>query len=153
MKLFIYSIVSLVVVFGIILIAFSIASRKQPELGLQSGQLQPCPVTPNCVCSEYQDQSAYIEPLLYTTTTEQAWAKLKRVISKTGGAVIKEEAGYLHLVYETPLLRYIDDVEFRLDNTPQRIHVRSASRVGQSDMGANRKRVEKIRLAFNKSEN
>lgn len=152
MKLFIYSIVSLVVVFGIVLIAFSVASRKQPELGLQGGHLQPCPATPNCVCSEYQDQIAYIEPLLYTTTTEQAWAKLKRVISETGGTVITEEAGYLRLAYKTPLLRYIDDVEFRLDNTTRRIHVRSASRVGQSDMGANRKRVEKIRLAFNSSE-
>jgi len=149
MKFFIYSIISLVVVIGIVLIAFSVTSRKQPELGLHKEQLLPCSSAKNCVCSEYRDQSAYIEPLLYTTTTEQAWEKLKRVITETGGSVITKEAGYLRLAYETPLLRYIDDVEFRLDNTTQHIHVRSASRVGQSDMGANRKRVEKIKARFN----
>lgn len=150
MKLFIYTIVGLVVIIVVVLIAYSVASRKEPELGLFNGQLRPCPATPNCVCSEYQDESAYVEPLSYTVTAEQAWAKIKRVISETGGSVITEKVDYLRVAYETPLLRYIDDVEFRLDRNTQRIHVRSASRVGQSDMNVNRKRVAKIRIAFNK---
>jgi uncharacterized protein (DUF1499 family) len=149
MKLFIYAVASLVVVIGIILIVFSAASRKQPELGLQGGQLQPCPGPSNCVCSEYPGETAFIEPLRYTTIAEQAWEKLKQVVSETGGSVITEEAGYLHVVYETPLLRFMDDVEFRRDSHTQRIHVRSASRVGKSDLGANRERVEKIRRVFN----
>ncbi|MEJ2142889.1 MAG: DUF1499 domain-containing protein [Gammaproteobacteria bacterium] len=149
MKFVIYAVASLVVVISMVLIAFSVASRKQPELGLQGGQLQVCPATPNCVCSEYPDETTFIEPLRYTTTTEQAWDKLKQVVAETGGSVIKEEAGYLHVVYETPLLRFMDDVEFRLDSQSQRLHVRSASRVGKSDLGANRERVEKIRRAFN----
>ena len=102
------------------------------------------------MCSEHQVESAYVEPLSYTTTTEDAWAKIKRVIAETGGEVITEEADYLRVEYQTPLLRYIDDVEFRHDINNQQIQVRSASRVGQSDMGANRKRVEKIRITFNK---
>ena len=63
--------------------------------------------------------------------------------------MIKEETDYLRIFYETPLMRYIDDVEFRQDKNKPVIHVRSASRVGTSDMGATRKRVEKIRIVFN----
>jgi len=151
MKLVIYVVASCVVVIGIVVIVFSLASRKQPELGLQGGQLQPCPVTPNCVCSEYPGEPAFIDPHHYTATAEQAWEKLKQVVSETGGSVITEEAGYLRVVYETPLLHFMDDVEFRLDSHTQRIHVRSASRVGKSDLGANRERVETIRRALNLS--
>ena len=148
--MFIYSFATLFTIVGVILVVFSIASRKQPELGLINGQLRPCPVTPNCVCSEHQVEGAYIKPLSYTSTVADARARIKQVISETGGVVITEEADYLRVVYQTPLLRYIDDVEFRQDNNNQVIHVRSASRVGQSDFGANRKRVEKIRTAFSK---
>jgi len=150
MKFFNYTIAALVIIIGAVLIVFSVASRKQPELGLHNGQLSPCPETPNCVCSEYQVESAFVEPLTYTTTAEQAWAKIKQVISETGGSVIIEDADYLRVVYETPLLRYVDDVEFRQDKNLQRIHVRSASRVGESDLGVNRKRVEKIKIMFSK---
>ena len=150
MKLLIYSFAALFVVLGVALVAFSVASRKQPELGLSDGQLQPCPATPNCVCSEYQMGAAYIEPLSYTSSAEDAWNRLKRVISATGGVVVAEEADYLRAVYKTPLLRFVDDVEFRQDRDEQVIHVRSASRVGQSDLGANRKRVTKIRAEFTK---
>ena len=118
MKFFIYVASSLLIIIGAILIAFSVASRKQPELGLHNGQLRPCPQTPNCVCSEQQDESAYIAPLSYSATAEQAWARIKRVISVTGGSLITEDTDYL--------------------------------RVGKSDLGANRKRIEKIRIAFNK---
>lgn len=148
MKLLIYSSATLIVIFGVILIALSVASRKQPELGLADGQLRPCPATPNCVCSEYQGKNSYIEPLGYPDTEEAAWARLKQVITETGGAVMVEEDNYLHAVYKTSLLRFVDDVAFRLDKNQQVIHVRSASRVGRSDFGTNRKRVEKIRAAF-----
>ena len=119
MKWFIYSIAALVIFIGVVLVGYSIASRKQPELGLQNGQLRPCPASPNCVCSEHQAESANVEPLRYTTTAEQAWAKIKQVISDTGGSVIEEEADYLRAVYETPLLRYVDDVELRHDKNNQ----------------------------------
>lgn len=148
MKPFMYFFATLVIIVGLLLVGLSLASRKQPELGLIDGQLRPCPTTPNCVCSEYSGKDAYIEPLGYSGSTEAAWARLERVIAETGGRVIAEEPGYLRAVYETQLLRFIDDVEFRQDNNNSVIQVRSASRVGHSDLGANRKRVEKIRAAF-----
>jgi len=148
MKLFIYFFATLVIIVSLLLVGISIASRKQPELGLVDGHLRPCPATPNCVCSEHPGKDAYIEPLDYTGSTEAAWVRLERVIAETGGLVIAEAPGYLRAVYETQLLRFIDDVEFRQDKNNSMIHVRSASRMGHSDLGANRKRVEKIRAVF-----
>jgi len=149
-KLFLYTVIGIVLIIGIMLAILSIASRKQPELGLLNGQLRPCPTSPNCVCSEQQIEGAFVEPLSYTTTAEDAWRNIKQAIVDTGGVVVTEQNGYLHARYETPLMRYIDDVEMRLNKKQQVIHIRSASRVGHSDLGANRKRVTRIRAAFAK---
>jgi len=149
-KLFLYTVLGIVLIIGVMLMLLSIASRKQPELGLLNGQLRPCPTSPNCVCSEVPVEGAFVEPLSYTTTAEDAWRNIKQAIVDTGGVVVTEQDSYLHARYETALMRYIDDVELRLDTNHQVIHIRSASRVGQSDLGANRKRVARIRAAFAK---
>lgn len=150
MKLLLYTVIGIFILVGIYLVSLSISSRKQPELGLVNGQLRPCPTTPNCVCSEQQVEGAFVEPLGYTTTVDTAWRKIKHAIVATGGIVITERQGYLHARYETSLLRFVDDVELRLDENTRVIHIRSGSRVGKSDLGANRKRVAHIRAAFNK---
>ena len=150
MKILLYSVIGIFVIIGLLLVGLSLSSRKQPELGLLNGQLRPCPATPNCVCSEQQVEGAFVEPLAYTTTGDVAWREIKYSIVETGGDVLTEQDGYLHAVYETPLMRFVDDVELRIDENNQVIHVRSASRVGNSDLGANRKRVTRLRAAFDK---
>jgi hypothetical protein len=55
---------------------------------------------------------------------------------------------YARYEFATPLLRDVDDVEFLLDAGERVIHVRSASRVGHADLGANRNRIERIREQF-----
>ena len=150
MKILLYSVIGIIVIIGLLLVVLSMSSRKQPELGLLNGQLRPCPATPNCVCSEQQVEGAFVEPLVYTTTADDAWRKIKQAIVETGGVVLTEQNGYLHARYKTPLMRYVDDVELRLDENKQVIHIRSASRVGHSDLGANRKRVGRIRATFEK---
>ena len=150
MKLLLYSLLVIVAIIGIMFIALSIASRKQPELGLHNGQLRPCPSSPNCVCSERQVEAAFIEPLTYPATAEEAWRSAKQAIVENGGSIVSEEKGYLHARYVTPLMRYVDDVELRLDTNNRVIHIRSASRVGHSDLGANRQRVERIRIELEK---
>ena len=150
MKILLYSVIGIFLIIGLVTVVLSISSRKQPELGLLNGQLRPCPASPNCVCSEQQVEGAFVEPFVYTTTADDAWRKLKQSIAETGGVVLTEQDGYLHAVYETPVMRFVDDVELRLDENNQVIHVRSASRVGNSDLGANRKRVARIQAAFDK---
>lgn len=150
MKILLYSVIGIFVIIGLLLVVLSMSSRKQPELGLLNGQLRPCPATPNCVCSEQQVEGAFVEPFVYTTTADDAWRKIKQAIVETGGVVLTEQNGYLHARYETSLMRYVDDVELRLNENKQVIQVRSASRVGHSDLGANRKRVGRIRATFDK---
>ena len=148
MKILLYIVIGFVVLVGIRFVMLSVNSRKQPETGLVNAQLRACPATPNCVCSESQVDGSFIDPLSYTTTMDEALSNIKGTIARTGGVIVSESGGYLHARYETPLMRYIDDVELRIDESNHLIHVRSASRVGQSDFGANRKRVEKIRELF-----
>ncbi|AOY79182.1 DUF1499 domain-containing protein [Moorena producens JHB] len=121
---------------------------KQPtNIGIQSsGQLAPCPNTPNCVSSYSKDAEHGIEPLGYNSTPTEAMAKLKIVIQNLERTqIIEEKDNYLYAQFTTPLMGFVDDVEFLLDDTAKVIHVRSASRLGKSDLGVNRKRVEIIR--------
>ena len=99
------------------------------------------------MCSEGVSGEHAIEPLRYTGPSEAAWSRLVAVVEATSNShIVTHEAAYLRVEFVTPLMRYVDDVEFRL--TPEAIHVRSASRVGRSDLGANRQRVEALRAAF-----
>ena len=76
-------------------------------------------------------------------------ARLKALVQATDGAqIVKSEPGYLYATYSTPLMRYVDDVEFWLDPAGAVIQVRSASRIGKSDLGANRTRIEALRVRF-----
>lgn len=115
---------------------------------MHNGRLHPCPTTPNCVCSENSGIPAFVEPLTFATKPDIAWQKAIRIIKETGGDIISEKPNYLHARYITRWLRFIDDVELRLDSPAHQIQIRSASRVGRSDLGKNRQRVKKIRAAW-----
>lgn len=122
------------------------AGKQPTNLGVHDGKLAPCPNTPNCVSSQSSDAEHGIEPLTYTSTAEEAIAALKAVIQgmkKT--KVITENKSYLYAQFTSALMGFVDDVEFYLDEVAKVIHVRSASRLGQSDLGVNRKRIETIR--------
>ncbi|MCG8344261.1 MAG: DUF1499 domain-containing protein, partial [Chlorobiales bacterium] len=117
--------------------------------GLENGKLRPCPGTPNCVCSENSDSPGRVEPVAYGKMEhEKAWTLLKKVVDEMGGAVQDEAENYLWTTFSVPLFGFVDDVEFRLEKTGNVIHVRSASRLGFSDLGVNRNRVDDIRRRF-----
>ncbi len=132
------------------LFLFGCSGVPPANLGARDGQLAPCPETPNCVSSQSMDQEHSIEPLVYSTSNEQALADLKKIISQMKRARINEERdGYVRAEYTSAIWRFVDDVEFLLDENAHVIQVRSASRLGKSDFGANRKRIEAIRAAWN----
>jgi len=126
----------------------SLASREGSASGIINGRLSPCPQTPNCVCSEAPRQPGYVEPLAFHGDAAQAWSQAQAAVRDTGGRVIQAGSDYLAATYSSRLFRFVDDVELRLDRDGKRIHVRSASRVGHSDLGANRERVARIRQRF-----
>jgi len=153
--MFIKSPFVLIVPLGILLLvaAMSCASRRRPKLRLSEGRLSPCPDSPNCVCSEDKGKPSWIEPLALQGDPDKAWEKLKDIVEKMGGTIEREDDGYLRATFRTKLFRFVDDVEFRMDADKRMIHVRSASRVGYSDLGVNRKRVEALRSRFNEAMN
>lgn len=123
---------------------------RPSNLGVRDGKLAPCPSTPNCVSSQSSDREHVVEPLRYSTTSQEAMAKLKMIIREMPRAVmVTETDNYLHVEFTSLLFRFVDDVEFSLDDVARLIHVRSASRLGKSDLGVNRKRIEAIREAWN----
>lgn len=124
-------------------------ASNPPKVQLVDGRLRPCPESPNCVSSESDVASSRVEPLSFQGAPEKAWGDLKETIREMGGKVQEEHDGYLWTTFTSKLFRFVDDVEFRMVPTDRMIHVRSASRKGYSDLGVNRRRVEKLRALFN----
>ncbi len=131
-----------------LLIFMASCTGKAPENQLVNGKLRPCPEKPNCVSSEEDSGAAQIAPLTFKGPPETAWKMLKETIRDMGGEVQQEENVYLRAIFTSRLFRFVDDVEFRMDTAAGCIHVRSASRIGYSDLGVNRKRVERLRTLF-----
>jgi uncharacterized protein (DUF1499 family) len=116
-------------------------SWKRPDnLGVRDGRLAPCKRSPNCVCSQASpsDLEHYIAPIHGTID-----AARKAIESLPRTKIIRETPDYLYAEFRTPLMRYVDDVELFFDGTV--IHVRSCSRLGRRDFGANRRRIEQLR--------
>jgi len=119
------------------------------DLGLVNQQLRPCPESPNCVCSQCESPTHSIEPIRYSGSAEQARQRLVEILSRQRGChIVKQEADYLHAEFRSLGFRFVDDVEFLIDSRQNVIQVRSASRVGYSDLGANRKRIEVLRKLY-----
>ncbi|MEA5509745.1 DUF1499 domain-containing protein [Crocosphaera sp. UHCC 0190] len=119
------------------------------NLGSNNGQLASCPNTPNCVSSQSKDAEHSIKPLSYQGDNSDAIAKLKTIINQQERSqIISETDDYLYAQFTSPWMGFVDDVEFYVNSQQGRIEVRSASRLGESDLGVNRQRIEQIRQAF-----
>lgn len=125
-------------------------SKSGQAPGLVSGSLAPCPDKPNCVCSEFgEDAAHYITPLDYSGVSEQnAMGELLQIIEDLGGEVVVSNDEYIAATFSSSLFGFVDDVEFRLEPSQERIQIRSASRVGHSDLGVNRNRAEAMTSSF-----
>jgi len=135
---------------SIIIILTSGCGRTMPEgLGLNNNKLIECPDSPNCVSTQSQKEQAKMTPIKYAVNDETAYKLLLQVIEGNKLAnIITKTNNYIHAAYHTKSKVFIDDVEFFIDADAKLIHFRSASRVGHSDLGANRKRMEKIKNEF-----
>ncbi|MEM8777629.1 MAG: DUF1499 domain-containing protein, partial [Cyanobacteria bacterium P01_G01_bin.49] len=126
-----------------------LAGTKPDNLGITNQQLAPCPSTPNCVNSQSEEQEHFIQPLNYQGQVSQAIAKLKDIINQQERTtIISDTDNYIYAQATSPWMGFVDDVEFYLNETKSVIEVRSASRLGESDLGVNRQRIEKISQAF-----
>ena len=120
-----------------------------PRIGVKDNRLMPCPASPNCVSSQAPDAAHQVPPIVYTGSEKDARAALLSVLNAMPRCRIMADTGtYIHATFTSRIFRFVDDVEFYFDDAQKTIQVRSASRVGYSDLGVNRKRVEKIRHLF-----
>jgi uncharacterized protein (DUF1499 family) len=144
------------VIFVIVVVAYvtlrlviGAASPRPVNLGPQGARLLECSPSPNCVSSQAERADQRVEPLKFTGTVKDAKLRLRQAVESMSGArVLRDEGNYLYAEYRTRVFGFIDDVEFLVDESASVIHVRSASRLGYSDLGTNRRRVEALRQAF-----
>ena len=135
--------------FAVPLFWFGCAGGRRPPLGVQNGRLRPCPSSPNCVSTQSDDPARRMEALSWRGAKADAKRRLLEVIASMPRArVVSDEGDYIHAEFRSRLFRFVDDVEFLFDDAKEVIHFRSASRVGHSDLGVNRKRMERIAKAF-----
>lgn len=150
MKWIVVVIVGLVLAVCVLFASRSYLSRQHPPtLGLENGKLRPCPSSPNCVLSEGADAAHTIAPFAYKgNRADSEAALLAALTSLPRTSLLRRQSDYWLAQSVSGLFRFLDDVEFRFDDANAVIQVRSASRVGYSDLGANRKRVEALRAAY-----
>lgn len=116
---------------------------------LPGGRLLPCPSSPNCVSSQAQDASQRVNPLRPPGDPRDAMRSLRRVVeSMPRTRLVTATDTYLHVECRSRIFRFVDDLDLLLDPEEGIVHVRSASRLGHSDLGVNRQRVEAIREAL-----
>ncbi len=128
-----------------------IENNTAPKLGVDNGELSPLGSRPNSVSTQTDKNSKRVEAIPFELAPAQQMSKVASVLEAMPGAKIKQQAdAYLYAVFTSPLMRFKDDVEVYLDTEAKLVHFRSASRVGYSDLGVNRKRYEEFakRLAI-----
>jgi len=131
------------------------AGQVPNDLGILNGsELRACPDKPNCVQTyNPADKSHFQLPLIFNTDNEQTKTAISNAITETGGKIISEKplspsGYYLHAEYESDWLKFVDDIEVVIKDGL--IHLRSASRLGFSDMGVNAKRFDAIKANYAK---
>ena len=141
MNKFIVTLLSLILLAG--------CSGSRPDLGINNGRLMPCPKTPNCVSSQADDEKHYTEPLRFMGTQQEAKSHiLKMLESEQRAKPLEIRNDYIRAEFTSALFGFTDDVEFYFPENQSGetiIQIRSASRIGYSDLGVNRKRVDQIR--------
>ncbi|ACA98490.1 MULTISPECIES: DUF1499 domain-containing protein [Cyanophyceae] len=125
------------------------AGERPTNLGVEAGLLAPCPSTPNCVVSQGGDGEHQIAPITYVGDRQQAYQAVVQVLGVVPRTeIITQTENYLRAESRSRLFGFVDDVEFYFPETEPVIQMRSASRLGESDLGVNRRRLEQIRLAL-----
>jgi uncharacterized protein (DUF1499 family) len=119
------------------------------SLGISDSHLASCPTSPNCVISQDGDSKHAIAAITYHVDRDVAQKTLLKVLTVVPRTeVVENTDDYIHALSKSRIFGFIDDVEFYFPQNENLIHVRSAARTGDSDLGVNRRRLEQIRLAL-----
>ena len=140
------------IIFGLIITLFcnlTFSSSAWAATDINHSHLEPCPSSPNCVVSQNGDEEHTIEPITYKSDLATARETLLKVLSIVPRTEVTEQTDdYIHAESTSRIFKFVDDVEFYFPEDEDVIQLRSAARVGESDLGVNRRRIEQIRLAL-----
>ncbi len=120
---------------------------KQRGLGVVAGRLADCPLSPNCVCSDAADPERRIGPFVLAMAPGDAWIAIREAVTSLPRTrIVKRTDDYLHAQCSSKWFGFVDDLELHLRTAHGNVvAVRSASRIGYSDLGVNRARVDQLR--------
>ncbi|MSP40551.1 MAG: DUF1499 domain-containing protein [Deltaproteobacteria bacterium] len=128
---------------------FSCSGTRPANLGINDGRLRDCPSSPNCVSSDADDSAHSIAAFELVISPTDAWRALRAILeSLPRMKIIAASEDYIHAECSSAFFGFVDDLELHLRAAQNLIAVRSASRLGQSDFGVNRKRVEHLRATM-----
>ncbi len=141
--------IPLLIIIGLAALSFN--TRHSPIKPGANRTLTDCPDKKNCVSSLATASDKKIAAFDITAeNTTQSWERLIKLVQQQGGEILFNDGKYCHAVFTSMIFRFKDDLELLMGQS--QIQIRSASRAGYSDLGVNRKRVEKIRSLFVKPE-
>jgi uncharacterized protein (DUF1499 family) len=131
---------------------FSCSGTRPANLGIKDGRLTNCPSSPNCVSSDATDSAHSIAPFELSVAPANAWRALRETLENLPRTkIVTASADYIHAECSSAVFGFVDDLELHLRSQQNSIAVRSASRLGHSDFGVNRRRVEELRRRLQKN--
>lgn len=150
-----FALITLVIFALLLTFRFYMAAQnppfEQPAL-TEEGKLMACPNSPNCIHTEYSEQSEHYlaAPDYPSHQAELVIPLAEDVIQSMGGKIVLKNSHYLSATFASTVFHFVDDFEIRRDDKQFKLHIRSASRTGYSDFGVNKKRVETFIKQFHK---
>lgn len=137
---------------GLLIYVSAVACQgvRPTDLGIENNSLKMCPPSPNCVTTSVPSEDEhYIKPLPKKDGAQHSIEVLQAIVNDMPRTTIIEKSDrYLRAEFISTIFRFVDDVEFYVDDRNELVQLRSASRIGYSDLGANRERVESIRRRY-----
>lgn len=137
----------------IFLISINI-SYAQVDVNMNNNPLQKCPDKPNCVTSVKDNtvrDGQYLDAFQGSGDKSHDYNRILKILENTNRVkIVEKNENFIKAEFTSAIFRFVDDVEFYFGED-KKVHFRSASRVGYSDLGANKERIEKIRFQFQQS--
>ena len=116
-----------------LLMLFHLVGPVPADLGLHQGELSPCPGPAHCAQARWS-----------TEDPQQGWAAAEaKVRAMPRTTIVSQTEDYLHAEVSSALFGFVDDLE--LHAIEGGIEACSISRLGDSDLGVNARRLEDLR--------
>ncbi|MFT5701967.1 MAG: hypothetical protein ACI8ZB_004871 [Desulforhopalus sp.] len=140
----------ILIILTLLAITLILKNNSTPRnIGVTNGALSPVPSTPNAVSSQTSDKGRQVAPLPFRQDLLESITTINKILEEFEYIeIVKVEKNYIHAISTTKTMHFHDDIEFFFDERTKLIHFRSASRIGYSDMGVNRKRYNLLKNAY-----